>query len=196
YDAVAAQEAETRRAYQAADALTKSERARADEAERRFRQSKELTDLVLKISEEEIGSDSPFQGPRRRLLRAALDNYRNLMADRRGPALDPAVRAELIRVLTVAQRQRLRQIFLQFLGPMAFNDPDVVERLALTPAQRQQIRVIQAEEFGPPFVRLGGPPNRPGGPPGGPPKGPGGPPGGPKDNPDARAKGVDRILDS
>jgi serine/threonine protein kinase len=295
---VAAEQAETRKAYDSADALARAERARADEAERRFRQSKELTDLVLQISEEEIGSDSPFQGPRRRLLRAALDNYRNLVADsddpavrdeldrvsfrvegllaeqaeRReaeaaflltipavqaelgltaeqidkanrvivakgpgGPGLEPrgpghppgpppkgppkgalgfgpgglkpgpepwsvadaVVRVELIRALTTAQRLRLRQIFLQFLGPMAFNDPDVVERLALTTVQRQQIRVIQAEEFGPPFGRFGDriivQANRPGGPVG--PPGAPGPPGG-KDASDFRTKVLDRVLDA
>ncbi|MDB5309164.1 MAG: hypothetical protein JWO38_3366 [Gemmataceae bacterium] len=262
YDAVAAEQGETRKAYDAADALAKAERDRADEAERRFRQSKELTDLVLAISEEEIGSNSPFQGPRRRLLRAALDNYRNLVADRhddpavraelsrvegllaeqtekreaeaafllgmpavqgelelapaqvekinrifatkgpkggppgprpdpKGPrggppgpdqwavAADPAVRAELIRTLTAPQRARLRQIFLQFLGPMAFNDPEAIEQLVLTPAQRQRIRVIQAEEFGPPFGRPHGPR-----------------PGDPKDNPDARSRVMGRILES
>src|SRR5262249_6922109 len=229
---VAAEHAETRKAYNAADALAQAERERANEAERRFRQSKALGDLVFRVSEEEIGWDSPSQGPRRRLLLAALQTYRDLLAsghddpevraelDRllarverllaeqsemreaeatfllgtpavrgeleltpeqaeargrvvartgpggpglepkgsgpkgpgpkgpggpgpepRGPGMgpdprramaDPAVRLELIRLLTTPQRQRLRQIFLQYLGPMAFNDPEVVERLGLT----------------------------------------------------------------
>jgi hypothetical protein len=59
------------------------------------------------------------------------------------------VRLELIRMLTPLQRQRLRQVFLQYLGPFAFNDPELVERLGLSPDQRQHIRVIQAEEFTP-----------------------------------------------
>ncbi|HJZ58410.1 MAG TPA: serine/threonine-protein kinase [Gemmataceae bacterium] len=287
---VAAEHAETRKAYNAADALAQAERERANEAERRFRQSKALGDLVFRVSEEEIGWDSPSQGPRRRLLLAALQTYRDLLAsghddpevraeldrllarverllaeqsemreaeatfllgtpavrveleltpeqaetvDRvfarkgpggpglepkgfgpkgpgpkgpggpgpepRGPGMgpdprramaDPAVRLELIRLLTTPQRQRLRQIFLQYLGPMAFNDPEVVERLGLTSDQRRQIRMIHAEEFAPPgghpFGPPGGPVFRLGGP----------PPGGSKDNPDARAKVLERILET
>ncbi|HEV3440393.1 MAG TPA: serine/threonine-protein kinase, partial [Gemmata sp.] len=59
---------ETKRAYKAADELAKSERERADEVERRFHRAKQLGDLIFQISEDEIGSASPFQGPRRRLL--------------------------------------------------------------------------------------------------------------------------------
>jgi hypothetical protein len=261
----------TSRAYRA-------ERDRANEAERRFHQTKELSDLVLRISEEEIGMDSPFQGPRRRLLLAALENYRALCADGRDPALlaeldrvrgrverllaDQAQRREaeaafllpipevcdelglsdeqrqcietilarrsgpgrgpweprpslnlearsaLLDVLSRPQRERLRQIFLQSRGPMAFNEPEVVEALGLTPEQRQQIKVLQAEGFGV-FFKLGPPPGQPGtpGPPpfgglrGGPGVGRGGPPGvvradGPRFDPEVVSKVVGRILES
>jgi serine/threonine protein kinase len=191
------------------------ERQRADEAERRFRQAKAMSDVLLRVSEEELGESSPFQGTRRRLLQTALENYRDLQ--RNGPA-DPEVRAEIERIqkllaeqaarreaervfllrhpsvraelalspdqseqiaaafaprgpepaadvwhrmpdretraaiaelLTEPQRVRLRQIALQFLGPGAFSDPDVIEGLALTASQRQQIRAIRAEAFTP-----------------------------------------------
>jgi hypothetical protein len=186
--------------------------------------------VVLRVSEEDLGAASPFQGTRRRLLLAALENYRDLQSD--GPA-DPEVRAEIERVLarvqrllaeqsarqeservfllrhpsvrtelaltpeqaervgaafdplgrepadiwhrmpdretrdaiakllTEPQRVRLRQIALQFLGPGAFSDPDVVEGLALTAAQRQQIRAIRAEAFTPATGRAGRRPVRP-----------------------------------
>jgi serine/threonine protein kinase len=259
---VTAEHAETRKAYQA-------ERDRADEAERRFRQAKKLGDLILRISEEEIGSDSPFQGPRRRLLLAVLENYQTLLAaghddpqvraeldrvladvqrllaqqtamresegafllraddwfkdvraelglsaeqlgridrllprhSRPGPppGNDPKTRAEVMKVLTTEQRQRLQQVFLQIRGPMAFNDPDVVERLRMTPDQRQQIKVIQTVGWSGMFGPLPGrPPGGPGGPPGpparpgdGPRRGPG--PGGPPDL-DAVARMTDRIV--
>ncbi|WP_088256289.1 serine/threonine-protein kinase [Fimbriiglobus ruber] len=205
---VLAQQTEIRNAYTA-------EQNRADEAERRFRQSKELGDLVLRISEEEIGSDSPFQGPRRRLLLAALENYRKLLAaspedpavraeldrvasqvrdllaeqdvareseaafllgnpdiqtelhladqqierierlaSRREPpgrpggprpGSEPTARTEMIRILTAPQRTRLRQIFFQFRGPMAFNEPEMIDALGLTKSQRQLIKMLQTE---------------------------------------------------
>jgi serine/threonine protein kinase len=204
------------------------ERRRADEAERRFHQAKATTDALLRVSEEDFGAASPFQGTRRRLLLAVLENYRDLQAN--GPA-DPEIRAEIERVLarvqgllaeqaarqeaervfllrhpsvrdelalsaeqrerveaafaqrgrepaadgwhrmpdrttrdaivkllTGPQRQRLRQVALQFLGPGAFGDPDVIDGLALTPTQRQQIRAIQAEAITPAPGRSGGRP--------------------------------------
>lgn len=267
---VAVEHEETRKAYTAADALAKAERDRADEAERRFRQAKKLGDAMLRVSEEEIGSESPFQGPRRRLLLAALENYRDLLAaghddpevraeldrvlaqvqgllaeqaaareaegafllghpdvrtdleltpeqiarvdrvSRKGPGgpgfpgfemrwimADAAGRRELVEGLTTAQRQRLQQLFFQSRGPMAFNEPEVVEALAITPAQRHQIRGILNEGFagfGAPFSRPPGPKIEPGGslPKGMPTKG--GPGGGRGWDPDAPAKVTEQIL--
>jgi serine/threonine protein kinase len=198
------------------------ERQRADEAERRFLQAKATSDVVLRVSEEDLGAATPFQWTRRRLLLAAQESYRDLQMN--GSA-NPEVQAEIERILdrvqkllaeqaarqeaerifllrhpsvrsdlslspeqsklvaaaftppgqdvlqpkadsfmrmpdretrdaivgqlTHTQKMRLRQIALQFLGPNAFSDPDVVERLMLTSAQRQQIRSIQAEAFAP-----------------------------------------------
>ncbi len=211
----------TERAYRA-------ERDRADEAERRFQSSKNLSDLMIRITEEEVGANAPLQGAHHRLLLAALDNYRGLLesspddpqvradldrvkarieamlveeeaareswrvcllwfpsiraelvlttnqdetarrtfeahglpptADPRSrPSYadtivietiqhamsDPTVRQECLRLLTAPQRKRLGELFLQFLGPMAFNVPEVVEIVDLTPPQRQQIRLLQ-----------------------------------------------------
>jgi hypothetical protein len=249
---------ETQKARRAADDLAKAERHRADEAERRFRRAKELGDLVLRITEEEIGADTPFQGPRRRLLAAALQNYSELLAGghddprvraeldtvasrvktlladqdlrreadgafllnfpdvrselklnadltRRvedafhpsppgkgpnpgkgrgpdgphfppGPSLDAKI--ELIKALTGPQRQRLRQISIQFRGPMVFNDSEVVEALNLSYPQRQHIKMILTEELG------GFGPGRPG------PKGP------PGSDATARARAVERIVET
>ena len=46
-------------------------------------------------------------------------------------------------VLTPAQESRLRQIGLQWDGPFAFRDPEVVLALRLTSEQREQIRTIE-----------------------------------------------------
>ena len=53
--------------------------------------------------------------------------------------------AEVDAILTPSQRVRLRQIALQSEGPAAFREPEVVEALGLTPAQRERIRAIEDE---------------------------------------------------
>jgi hypothetical protein len=216
---------EKQEAYEAADAAAKREEKRADEVERRFQQARKLGDMIYKISEEEIGSASPFQGPRRKLLLAALDNYRELvlvghdpkerealeilmtkvqklleeqdlkreaeaafllfhsdvktelamtseqsrkidgMGGRHSsgsgsfpgmagkghprppmnPSLTQDAKIDLIKGLTGSQRQRLRQIYVQFRGPSAFTELDVVEALDLTSAQRQYIKHLQSD---------------------------------------------------
>jgi serine/threonine protein kinase len=49
--------------------------------------------------------------------------------------------------LTAGQLKRLEQISLQLQGPSAFRQPDVVARLALTEAQREAVRQIEAESM-------------------------------------------------
>jgi uncharacterized membrane protein len=69
-----------------------------------------------------------------------------------------ALQTELNSILTAAQGDRLRQISRQLRGPGAFNDPDVLKALALTPDQRAAIRRIQARYHGPaPLGDRGGP---------------------------------------
>jgi serine/threonine protein kinase len=77
----------------------------------------------------DVGRMSPAERGRRTLGRAR--NYEN----------------EVKRLLTPAQRMRLRQIGLQAEGPGAFGEPEVVAELKLTPQQRDQIRTIQDEAF-------------------------------------------------
>jgi serine/threonine protein kinase len=93
---------ESEEARLAAAALAKSERERADELERRYRRAKELAEQVLRISEDEIGSGSPFQGPRRQLLLMALDMYGDLIA---APGRDPNTVDELVKM-----RAKLKQL--------------------------------------------------------------------------------------
>jgi serine/threonine protein kinase len=50
-------------------------------------------------------------------------------------------------ILDAEQRKRLRQIDLQFKGPRAFEEADVILALHLDAAQKEQIRAIQWEAF-------------------------------------------------
>jgi serine/threonine protein kinase len=213
---------EKQQAYEAAKAAAKREENRADEVEQRFQQARKLGDLIFKISEDELGSDSGFQGTRRKLLLAALNNYRELVLvgndpkERevlekhmekvlrlleeqdlkregeaafllfhsdvktelsisteqskrietvsakdgmggkhgpfkgaplapQGPSLTQDTKITLIKSLTGVQRQRLRQIYVQYRGPKAFTELDVVEALDLTAAQRQYITHVEKD---------------------------------------------------
>jgi hypothetical protein len=127
-----------------ADELAKAERARADEADQRFRRAKELGDLVLHVSAEELGSDRQIQGPRRLLLNAALKNARWLLE---GKHADPQVQKELEQVIAKIE-QLLADQDLRWEGDAAFllKDAKVQAELKLTP---EQIR--RAEQlFAPP----------------------------------------------
>lgn len=53
---------------------------------------------------------------------------------------------QLQELLTAGQLQRLKEIALQQIGPMALTRPDVAETVGLTAEQKQQIRALQ-EQF-------------------------------------------------
>jgi hypothetical protein len=55
--------------------------------------------------------------------------------------------ADIEKVLTAVQRQRLRQIDLQRKGHRAFEEPDVSAALKLTAGQKEQIRTIRDKAF-------------------------------------------------
>jgi hypothetical protein len=76
--------------------------------------------------------------------------YRRLSRDERqkrfvqlARANDTAVR----HILGEEKYLRFKQIALQLRGPLAFRDAEVVAALKLTPNQKEQIRLIQAETF-------------------------------------------------
>ncbi|WP_261340050.1 protein kinase domain-containing protein [Gemmata obscuriglobus] len=116
----------------------RAERDRADEAERRFYQSKQLGDLMIQISEEEGRSNVSFHGPRRRLLLAALENYRQLNEAGHN---DPQVRAELDRATArveelLAEEKAARESWR--VGLLWFQP--VRAELRLSPDQEEQVR--------------------------------------------------------
>lgn len=72
--------------------------------------------------------------------------------DRQQRLLDDARAKEdaLDKLLTPQQQGRLKQIALQLKpGLSAFHDPDVVEALKLTTAQKESLRAIEADSFFP-----------------------------------------------
>jgi serine/threonine protein kinase len=219
---------DTKQAKEEAEAAEDRERKRADEVTKRYNRAKQLGDLIFKISEEELLSftgsrdEMSFQGPRRRMLLAALDIYRDLAktgtdpkvvkelddllsrvqkllddldlrreaeatvllfhadvktelgisaeqgkkidvyaikhppgkggmpfkgfgAPPPSPSLTNEQKRQLLEILTGQQRQRLRQVYLQYRGPSAFKDLDVIEQLELTIEQRKLIKAFSIE---------------------------------------------------
>src|SRR5262249_55320373 len=61
---------------------------------------------------------------------------------------------EVARLLSPDQHRRFKQIALQFLGPLAFSDPDVARALQLTVEQKKQFRALREQACLPMF---GGP---------------------------------------
>ncbi len=106
-----------------------------------------------------------------------LKPTRESMSERRQKFIDFAREGEaaMANILNDQQKQRLQQLILQFRGPGAFDDPDVIAKLQLTRDQRLRIHDLQFGNMRSLYVNLG----RPGGQRGerrGDPKGP--PPGG------------------
>jgi serine/threonine protein kinase len=63
--------------------------------------------------------------------------------------------AAVAELLSAEEHQRFKQIALQFLGPLAFSDPDVAKALELSTEQKKELRGLQKHVCGPgPF---GGP---------------------------------------
>lgn len=108
----------------------------------------------LGLSEEQRSSVAALVEHQGRQWFEAFRDFRQITAEeRRERFLDIAREheARLEKILTRSQRHRLRQIALQGRGPGGFRDPDVVNRLKLTPEQRERIRGIDADTFfGPP----------------------------------------------
>src|SRR5207237_1146936 len=65
---------------------------------------------------------------------------------------------EVAGLLSPSEYRRFKEIALQFLGALAFSDPDVAEALQLSPEQKRQFRAIQDYAGGP--VHFGWPGRR------------------------------------
>jgi serine/threonine protein kinase len=67
--------------------------------------------------------------------------------DRRRLALAREQETEVGKLLSGDQLRRFKQLALQYLGPGAFREPEVVAALQLTTAQRERIRAIETNAF-------------------------------------------------
>jgi serine/threonine protein kinase len=80
----------------------------------------------------------------------SFEDFRRLSPDERRERflyLARLTEADIEKVLTAVQRQRLRQIDLQRKGERAFEEPDVSAALKLTARQKEQIRDIRDKAF-------------------------------------------------
>jgi serine/threonine protein kinase len=104
-------------------------------------------DLRLDETQRAKVADLSDRAGRRWMLAFGDPTHRRTSVERLRLALEQARanEAEVDAILLSAQRVRLRQIALQSEGPAAFREPEVVEALRLTPAQRERIRAIEDE---------------------------------------------------
>ncbi len=223
---VSAEQRETKKALKEKELALEAEtiatqlaNKRADEIQSRFIPTQKFGELAYKIIFEDMKWASAFEGPKKKLLLAALDTYSELekielkkssveddpkvrkrlaeletlrkkigellaeqelnreavaafllfhsdvknelsltveqreSIDKKLPGkegivrptdlmLTKEIRIDLINSLTGRQRQRLKQIYVQYVGPVAFRLPDVIEELDLKREQSQKIDEI------------------------------------------------------
>lgn len=118
------------------------EQLRANEAEKRFQQARQVVEVLIEFSEEELAGNGAMEGTRQRLLGIALGYYQDFV-DQRGQ--DAAGQADLGRVqdrvnsilheMDVLQREMHRG---------ALDNPKVREDLALTDGQQERLTKLQA----------------------------------------------------
>jgi hypothetical protein len=125
-------------------AALERERERAAEAEERFELAREAADALIRASEEEL-ADRPFlEGPRQRLLEAALVYYQKFIEQRQD---DPEAQAEL-----VATQERIKKVLADLAVLRAAGDlfhlarQSVANDLGLTPEQRARLDVLFARQ--------------------------------------------------
>lgn len=124
------------------DALQR-ERVRTAEAEQSFQQARRAVDMLIQISEEELGDKPPLQPTRKRLLLAALQYYQQFIAQRSG---DKASTEDLAAVETRVKGilQELSIVDGLFrLMPVTF--PDVQADLKVSPEQQLQLAELQKQ---------------------------------------------------
>ena len=115
---------------------------RANEAEERFQQARRAVDVLIEVSEVEL-ADLPWQAPRRRLLRIALDYYQDLIEERRG---DAAAQGELAVVQERVKRILDELTLLQRDMHTGFlENAAVQEALALSSEQKDKLATLLKE---------------------------------------------------
>ncbi len=117
------------------------EQLRAEEAEVLFTRAREAVDLLIQVSEEELG-DKPFQqGLRRILLEAALNYYKGFIDQRQDDKnAIHALEATQDRVKRILDELNVIQGMTQLNAIGYF--PVVLSELKLTPDQRQEMEEL------------------------------------------------------
>jgi eukaryotic-like serine/threonine-protein kinase len=123
------------------------QRDRADEqrarAEASFLQARAAVDRFVEISEEELAGKPFVEGPRRRLLEAALEYYQDFLKEHRD---DPAIQKQL-----ETSRNNVRQILAELTTLMGagqfalLQHEEVKDALRLSEEQKETLNKILAE---------------------------------------------------
>jgi serine/threonine protein kinase len=124
------------------------ERQRAEEAEKRYQQARQVVDLLVQVGEEELAyTPPPLQKVRKRLLETALNYYQDFIVQQQG---NPDAQAEL-----TEGKDRVRRI-LDDLSTLEgayqlvlVRRPDVQRELDLTSVQRDQVARLLGEQWFP-----------------------------------------------
>ncbi|MFM8285528.1 MAG: hypothetical protein ACKOGA_02230, partial [Planctomycetaceae bacterium] len=134
------------RAQQRTVAALEGERLRANEAEEQFQRARAAVDVLIEVSEEELVDKPNLEPTRKRLLRAALEYYRQFIEDRPSDSVSQESLAAvqdrikgLLNDLTVLQRDG--QINL-------LSNPAVAEDLDLSDSQQQKLAELLPLWFG------------------------------------------------
>lgn len=94
-----------------------------------------LTGKIMLVSMKEVKKEIHFTGEQDKKLQAAMKDMQNNPAAMGMPDMHYMTRgmdAKLVEILDVAQNKRLEELFLQFNGPLALSEKEVVEQLALS----------------------------------------------------------------
>jgi hypothetical protein len=134
------------RAQQRTVAALDGERLRANEAEEQFQRARAAVDVLIEVSEEELVDKPNLEPTRKRLLRTALEYYRQFIEDRPSDSVSQESLAAvqdrikgLLNDLTVLQRDG--QINL-------LSNPAVAEDLDLSDSQQQKLAELLPRWFG------------------------------------------------
>ncbi len=119
------------------------ERLRANEAEKRSQQARQVVDVLIEFSEEELAGNGAMEGTRQRLLGIALGYYQDFVDQRSD---DVAAHADLEKV-----QERVNSILHEMavlqreLHRGALEEPAVRAALSLTDLQQERLSKLQAE---------------------------------------------------
>ena len=110
----------------------------------------------LKLASKEAASALEFSADFAPRQGENMSDLRSMTAEQKGirfAARSAEIDAAMIRILGPDRAERLRQIQRQTSGPLAFSDPEIVQSLGFTHAQRAKIRTLQSQfrnaRFGP-----------------------------------------------